>query len=64
MQLDSGKETITRLRLEVQRESNLAESGQPAECHNAIAALKEHIQQVPLPDHHLLISMKLESMAV
>lgn len=49
MQLDSGKETITRLRLELQREGSLAESGQPAESANTIGALKERIQQVPLP---------------
>lgn len=49
MQLDSSKETITRLRLELQRESSLAESGQPAESANAIGALKERIQQVPMP---------------
>ena len=51
VQLDSGKESITRLRLELQRESGWAESGQPAEGPNAIDALKERIQQVPLPVH-------------
>lgn len=51
LQLDSGKEIITRLRLELQRESGLAEPGQPAEGPDAIDALKERIQQVPLPVH-------------
>ena len=46
LQLDSGKEIITRLRLELQRESGLAEPGQPAGGPNSIDALKERIQQV------------------
>jgi hypothetical protein len=49
VQLDSGKDTIMRLRLELQREGSLAESGQPAESAGATGALKERIQQVPLP---------------
>ena len=46
MQLDSGKETITRLRTELQSKSSASTDPGSAESHKTLEELKTHIQQV------------------